>query len=111
MEQFLEQAALETIGQVLAMLVLAYLVYNWAISAMNRYDEQWARDNPPRFDVKPDHAAKLVEGMREPSDFARMDCLRTPLKCHKNPTPPGDSMDEYFAKLEASERAALKGRP
>ena len=111
MEQLLEQAALETIGQVLAMLVLAWLVYNWAISAMNRYDEQWARDNPPCFDVKPGHAAKLVEGMREPSVFASMDSLTRPLKDYRNPTPPGDSMDEYFAKLEASERAALKGRP
>jgi hypothetical protein len=37
-----------------------------------------------------------------------MDSLRRPLKDYRNPTPPGDSMDEYFAKLEASERAALK---
>jgi len=64
-----------------------------------------------RYPVDPSNAANLVEGMREPSVFASMDSLRRPLKDYRNPTPPGDSMDEYFAKLEASDRAALKGRP
>ena len=47
----------------------------------------------------------LVEGMREASVFASMDSLRKPLRNYKNPTPPGESMDEYFAKVDAIERS------
>lgn len=100
MEQFMKPETLELIGQVLVMLAIAIVLYNWGISAMRRSDEKWARDNPPRFDVKPGNAADVLAGM---------DCLRTPLKDHKNPTPPADSMDELLAKhgVSAADRADM----
>jgi hypothetical protein len=108
MGAFFTEEALNWISISLILSAVCVAAWHFIDSGMRIHDEEWMLANPPCFDVKPDHAAKLVEGMREPSVFASMDSLRRPLKDYRNPTPPGDSMDEYFAKLEASERAALK---
>jgi len=116
-ERFLTPEGLRDLWTLFLVCVALILLACWFVSYCRRvdtldyHDENLAGPVPPRFDVDPSNAANLVEGMREPSVFASMDSLTRPLKDYRNPTPPGESMDEYFAKLAADDRAALKSRP
>jgi len=114
-ERFLTPEGLRDLYTLFLVCVALILFVCWFISYCRRvdtldyHDENLAGPVPPRFDVDLSNASNLVEGMREPSLFASMDSLRTPLKDYRNPTPPGESMDEYFAKVGVSERGRAEG--
>ena len=95
----------------LILFVCWFISYCRRVDTLDYHDENLAGPVPPRFDVKPDHAAHLVEGMRA-SDWDTVDwpdSLRSPLKNHRNPTSPADSMDELLEKhgVSVEDRAAL----